>query len=155
LIWAMEHNEGIGIKGDLPWHISEDLKNFKRITLGQPIIMGLNTWISLPKKPLPKRRNIVLAPERLTEVETFTSIKECIATLEAENVGEIFVVGGAMIYGQFYPLATDLHLTLVDAVTDGIDARFPISLSDIEEQFEKVEEKQLTEIALYTKWIRK
>jgi len=155
LIWAMEQNEGIGIKGDLPWHISEDLQSFKKITLGQPIIMGLNTWISLPNKPLPKRRNIVLAPEIMPEVESYTSIDDCISTLENEGVTEVFVVGGAMVYGQFFPLASDLHITLVNKRTPGIDARFPVTIAEISKQFDKIEERQLTDIAVYTRWIRK
>ena len=60
LIWAQDENGGIGKNGKLPWHISEDLQNFKKITAGFPIIMGRKTWESLPKKPLPERRNIVI-----------------------------------------------------------------------------------------------
>ena len=61
LIWAQDKNGGIGKDGKLPWHISEDLINFKKITSNNTIIMGRKTWESLPKKPLPNRRNIVLS----------------------------------------------------------------------------------------------
>ena len=61
LIWAQDQNGGIGKNGNLPWHIPEDLKNFKKITFGSTIVMGRKTWDSLPIKPLPKRRNIILS----------------------------------------------------------------------------------------------
>ena len=61
LIWAQDLNGGIGKDGKLPWHISEDLKNFKKITSNHPVIMGRKTWDSLPIKPLPNRRNIILS----------------------------------------------------------------------------------------------
>ena len=61
LIWAQDKNGGIGKDGKLPWHISEDLKNFKKITSNHPVIMGRKTWDSLPIKPLPNRRNIILS----------------------------------------------------------------------------------------------
>ena len=68
LIWAQDSNGGIGKDGNLPWHISEDLKNFKNLTIESPIIMGRKTWESLPIKPLPKRRNIVLSHSNQNEV---------------------------------------------------------------------------------------
>ena len=61
LIWAQDENGGIGQDGKLPWHISEDLKNFKALTLNSTIIMGRKTWDSLPIKPLPNRKNIILS----------------------------------------------------------------------------------------------
>ena len=69
LIWAQEKDGGIGINNDLPWHLSEDLKNFKKLTLSKPIIMGRKTWESLPFKPLPKRRNVVLSSQSMNGVE--------------------------------------------------------------------------------------
>ncbi len=78
LIWAQDKNGGIGKNGKLPWHISEDLKNFKKITTKHPIIMGRITWESLPFKPLPNRRNIVLSRSNFTETECFSNIDDCI-----------------------------------------------------------------------------
>ena len=69
LIWAQDENGGIGKDGNLPWHISEDLKNFKRLTSSFTILMGRNTWESLPVRPLPKRRNIVLSSNEVPDVE--------------------------------------------------------------------------------------
>ena len=85
LIWAQDDNGGIGINGELPWHISSDLKNFKKITLNSTIIMGRKTWDSLPIKPLPKRKNIVLSTKKQNDVTTYNSYKECINNIQKEN----------------------------------------------------------------------
>ena len=74
LIWAQDENGGIGKLGKLPWHLSEDLQNFKKITLNSVIIMGKNTWKSLTIKPLPKRRNIVLTSSKMDNV-TYGSLE--------------------------------------------------------------------------------
>ena len=89
LIWAQDSNGGIGKDGNLPWHISEDLKNFKKLTLHSPIIMGRNTWDSLPIKPLPKRRNIVLSRSIQNEVETYNSYDECMNAIKEEMLLDI------------------------------------------------------------------
>ena len=86
LIWAQDFNGGIGKDGRLPWHISEDLKNFKQITLGSTIIMGRKTWDSLPFKPLPKRRNIVLSSSNISNIEVYHNIEDCIRTLKKESI---------------------------------------------------------------------
>jgi len=77
LIWAQDENGAIGKNGDLPWHIPEDLKNFKKLTLNKPIIMGRKTWDSLKFKPLPKRRNIVLSSQKeIKDAEIFNNKNE-------------------------------------------------------------------------------
>ena len=78
LIWVQDENGGIGKKGKLPWHIPEDLMNFKQITLNQVVIMGRITWDSLSIKPLPKRRNIVLSHSKFDEVECYASVENCL-----------------------------------------------------------------------------
>ncbi len=155
MIWAMDMEGGIGIGNDLPWHISEDLKNFKRLTLHKPVVMGLNTWISLPRKPLPNRRNIVLSPEPCPNVECYSSISSCLKQLNSDGIPDVFITGGGMVYGEFYPMATDLHITLVNQTTDGIDTWFPIGLETIRNDFDQLEEYPLTETAVYTRWQRK
>ena len=82
LIWAQDGNGGIGKNGKLPWHVSEDLKNFKKITLNSTVIMGRKTWESLPVKPLPNRENIVLSKTLVAEVLTFKLYEECIKNLQ-------------------------------------------------------------------------
>ena len=152
LIWAQEKEGGIGINNDLPWHISEDLKNFKKLTLNKPIIMGRKTWESLPFKPLPKRRNVVLSSQSVNNVECYTSVENCISGLVDEV--DIFVIGGAQIYKAFYEHANHLHITIVDEKTFGIDTYFPISLSEIEASFNQDVSEQLTENAQYTYWTK-
>ena len=78
LIWAQDQNGGIGQNGKLPWHISEDLKNFKSLTINSTIIMGRKTWDSLPIKPLPNRKNIILSRKKQLGDFTYSSFEECI-----------------------------------------------------------------------------
>ncbi|NOZ09188.1 MAG: dihydrofolate reductase [FCB group bacterium] len=154
LIWAQDQTGAIGKNGKLPWHISEDLKNFKRLTRHYPVIMGKNTWFSLPKKPLPNRRNIVLSSDELSGVEHYSSMEACLQALRKDHLSKVFIIGGAGVYAQFFPLATDLHITFVDGKTEGVDTWFPIPLDRIKKIFELVEEKQLSASARYTHWSR-
>ena len=82
LICAMAENRTIGRNNSLPWKLPEDLKYFKRTTMGNSIIMGRKTWESLPFKPLPNRRNIVLSSKLIEDVDTYHSIESCIQILE-------------------------------------------------------------------------
>lgn len=125
LVVAVSRNGVIGRAGGLPWHISSDLKRFREITMGKPIIMGRKTWESLPKKPLPGRRNIVItrqADYRATGADVVTSAEAARALCGAEP--ETAVIGGGEIYRMFWPLADRLYLTEVDIEIDG-DTRFP------------------------------
>ena len=114
MIVAIDENGGIGLKNNLLAYIPADLKRFKAITTGHNIIMGCNTWLSLPRRPLPERRNIVITSRSGAEFEGATlarSIDEAV-TLLPDNE-ESFVIGGASIYRQMFPLATKLYLTLI------------------------------------------
>ena len=155
LIWAQDENGGIGKDGKLPWHISEDLKNFKKLTSGSTIVMGRKTWESLSVRPLPKRRNIVLSSKKISNVECYTSIEECIQLLEGECIEILFVIGGSSIYRDFIPLADELHITEVDEITEGIDTYFPVPMLEIKNEFEKINEIKLNNKAIYTHWVRK
>lgn len=125
LIAAYAANRVIGQNGDIPWHIAEDFAFFKAYTLGKPVIMGRKTWESLPKKPLPGRRNIVISrqpdfiPDGAEVIDNPTAALALCADAE-----EIIIMGGAEIYRQFLPLATDLRITEVALSVDG-DAFFP------------------------------
>ena len=152
LIWAQDQNGGIGKNGKLPWHISEDLKNFKKLTLNSTIVMGRKTWAALPVKPLPGRRNVVLSSNAIADVESYNSIEQCIETLYQDDVKKIFVIGGAQIYQHFIHRSDQLHITLVDADTEGIDTYFPISMAKIKSMFNKEEEFALGKAAVYTRW---
>ena len=155
LIWGQDKNGGIGKNNTLPWHIPEDLKNFKKLTMNSPIIMGRKTWKSLTIKPLPNRRNIVLSSSIIKNVEYYDTIEKCMKKLRNDGVKKIFIIGGAQIYDIFFQYADKLHVTLINENIDGIDIWFPISMSKIKRNFEKKEEINLTKIATYTKWIKK
>ena len=152
LIWAQDSNGGIGKDGKLPWHISEDLKNFKKITNNSTIIMGRKTWDSLPFKPLPNRRNIVLSKTHQNKVETYTSYNDCIAKLKKDNVEKIFIIGGRSIYKLFFNSAIFLHITRIDLLESGINEFFPIELKEIKNSFKLISENNIHPNANYTLW---
>ncbi|MDR1950692.1 MAG: dihydrofolate reductase [Bacteroidales bacterium] len=114
IIVAIAENLAIGKDNDLLWHISEDLKRFKRITLNHTVVMGLNTFYSLPVRPFPNRRNIVIVDETSVKIdgcEMAYSIEEAVDL--CDNNKENFICGGASIYRQFLPLVDKLYLTVV------------------------------------------
>lgn len=155
LIWAQDYNGGIGINGQLPWHIPEDLINFKKITLDSTILMGRKTWDSLPFKPLPKRRNIVLSKNKINNVEVYHNVEKCIQSLEKELLSTIFIIGGSSIYKLFFNYATYLHITYIDKKSNDIDTFFPIDNNTIKEKFIKKNTTELANNVLYTYWIKK
>ena len=114
IIVAIAENFAIGKNNDLLFHLPNDLKHFKEITTGHTIIMGRNTLVSLPKWPLPNRRHIVITDKKddiFEGCETVFSIDEAIEKVKNEK--EAFIIGGGMIYKQFFPVAGKLYLTLV------------------------------------------
>ena len=155
LIWAQDKNGGIGKDGNLPWYISEDLQNFKKITLNSTIIMGRHTWESLPIKPLPNRKNIVLTSKHIEGVEYFSSIEKCVEKLDAQGTSILFVIGGSKIYRNFIHRADELHITLVYKNTEGIDTYFPVTMQKIKEEFKKISGIDLCTDATYSHWVRK
>lgn len=136
IIVAIAQNFAIGKNNDLLFHLPNDLKRFKQITTGHPVIMGRNTLLSLPKGALPNRRNIVISDipeEKFEQCEMVSSIEE--AALAVQDEQEAFIIGGGMIYRQFFPLAGKLYLTLVHRDFDA-DVFFPeINYSEWEELF--------------------
>lgn len=126
MIAAMARNRVIGTGNRLPWHLPEDLKHFKRVTLGRPVVMGRKTFESIGK-PLPGRENRVVTRRPDVEIpgaRVFGSLEEaCRAGAGAEDA-EVFVIGGAEIYAQALGFADRIYLTLVDREVEG-DALFP------------------------------
>ena len=108
----------------------------------------------LPLKPLPNRRNVVLSSNTIADVESYKSIEQCIETLYKEDVKKIFVIGGAQTYRHFIHRSDELHITLINVETEGIDTYFPISISTIKNKFNKVDEYPLGKNALYTHWVK-
>lgn len=139
LIWAMARNGVIGRDNKLPWYLPEDLKYFKRVTTGKPIIMGRKTYDSIGR-PLPNRTNIVVTRDTsltLPGVKVVTSLDDALELARAESVisdvDEVIVMGGAEIYAQALPHADRLYVTLVHAEVEG-DAVFPpIDLDEYQE----------------------
>lgn len=114
IIVAIARNYAIGKDNQLLWHLSDDLKRFKKLTTGHTIIMGRKTFESLPVKPLPDRRSIVISDninEVLEGCIMAYSINEAID--KADPISENFVIGGGSIYSQFLPIANKLYLTMV------------------------------------------
>ncbi len=124
IIVAFDRNNAIGKNNDIPWHLSDDLKRFKQITMGHTVIMGRNTWESLPFKPLKGRRNIVVSRTmQPTEgCEVVRSIEQA-TTLITDNE-EAFIIGGAEIYKQTVDIADRFIITHVHKNFDA-DTFFP------------------------------
>ena len=130
LVVAMAQNRVIGVKNDLPWHIPADLKRFKALTVGKPVIMGRKTFESIfdrIKKPLPDRPNIVVSRTGFAHdgVDCYPDLETAIHTSkEKYPTQEIMVIGGASIYEQIMPFADRIYLTIIEKDYDG-DAWFP------------------------------
>ena len=156
MIWAQDRNHAIGRSGTLPWHFSEDLKNFKKLTTGKTIIMGRKTWDSLPKKPLPDRRNIVISSTNQENVESYISIEECIDSLAGDKeVSDVYIVGGMSIYKFFYEHADTLFITFIDDSYKDTDTFFPIDLDQIKADFKLEFQNKMNDILSFSKWNRK
>jgi dihydrofolate reductase len=126
IIVAIATNGAIGKDNQLLWHISEDLKYFKKVTGGHTVIMGRKTWESIGR-PLPNRRNIVISrtlkADSLPGAEVFGSLEEVIKSLPKAD--EHFVIGGGEIYRQALPLADKLYITQVYTAVPDADTFFP------------------------------
>jgi len=139
IIVAVSEDWGIGKDNKLLWHISEDLKRFKRLTFGNTVIMGKRTWESLPRRPLPGRRNIVLTDDKTETIEnavTAYSIEDSLSKCEKNE--EIFIMGGGSIYRQFMPFADRLYITHVHKKAPA-DIYFP----EIDLKIWKITEKEV------------
>ena len=141
-----EEDRLIGKGLDLPWRLSEDLKRFKRLTMGHPLLMGRRTFESLVHQfngPLPGRRLVVLTSHgpfpAYPDIETYPSIDTALAALA--DVERVFIGGGAEIYRQFIPLADRMELTLVEGHYEG-DTFFPPFEHLVGDVFEITEEDQ-------------
>jgi dihydrofolate reductase len=124
LVLAMADNGVIGAQGALPWRIADDMRRFKALTMGKPIVMGRKTWDSLPKKPLPGRTNIVVTRDTAWHADGAVVVHSLDAAL-ARDAEEIAIIGGAEIYKAALPRANIVHLTQVHATFEG-DAHMPV-----------------------------
>ena len=120
LVYAQSRNGVIGSHGKLPWRLPSDLKRFKQVTMGKPIIMGRKTWDSLPRKPLPGRLNIVITRQKDFAAAGATVVSDVAGALAAAgNVPEVCVIGGGQIFTTFLPIARRIYLTEIDLQVAG------------------------------------
>jgi dihydrofolate reductase len=127
LIAAVARHGAIGLNNELLWSEPEDLKHFRRVTMGCPVIMGRKTWDSLPTRfrPLPGRRNVVLTRDAHWQAAGAEAAASLDAALERlDGAPKVFVIGGAEVYAQAIAFAAELVLTEIDAEFDA-DAFFP------------------------------
>ncbi|MCM2681300.1 type 3 dihydrofolate reductase [Echinimonas agarilytica] len=156
MIAAMARNRVIGKNNQMPWHMPADLKHFKSVTMGKPVIMGRKTFESIGR-PLPGRKNIVITRDAQYQVEGVEVVTTPEAAIQAvPDVEEVMIIGGGQIYVHFLPMATDLHLTFIDAEPEG-DAFFPELPSSFKqvstERHLKDEKNQYS--CDFTHWLRK
>jgi dihydrofolate reductase len=131
LIVAVADNGVIGAQGAIPWRQKSDMRRFKALTMGRPIVMGRKTFMSFPRRPLPGRTNIVISRDgafRAAGAVVTNSLAEALTVARGDalrrSAAEIAVIGGAEIYAQALPLADRLEVTEVHASPPG-DTRFP------------------------------
>ena len=124
LVVAASTNNVIGSDGGLPWHLPDDLRHFKRLTTGKPVVMGRRTFESIGR-PLPNRRNIVMTrdPDYVAPgCDVVSSVREALDLLE--DTDEVMIIGGGQVYRDFLPHADRIYLTRVQADVEG-DTYFP------------------------------
>ena len=116
-IWAEDSQHGIGYQGQLPWHMPADMKFFKETTMGNTIVAGSKTFATF-KRPLPKRKNIVLTSQDAqnfpAEVVVCHSVAEVLEQYKQDPEQKMFILGGARLFQDFLPYATDLYRTTID-----------------------------------------
>jgi dihydrofolate reductase len=142
LIAARDRNGAIGKDNTIPWDAPEDLKFFMRETMGGAVIMGRNTWESLPFKPLKNRLNIVVSSQGVDHEHVFATVEDAIAFARSEGRARIYGMGGFGIYKAMLPLADRLVITEVDTEVEGADTWFPA--------FDPAEWREVSRMALRT-----
>ncbi len=160
IIVAQAENRAIGLNGDMPWHLSGDLKRFKALTMGHPVVMGRRTWESLPKRPLVGRRNIVFSqsdnftPEGAEVVRSVNDLFNLLRDCD----DEIFIIGGGRIYNMLMPFTQRLYITWVHKEFPEADTFFPVidlsEFSKVNETERMIDEKSGLEFC-YAEYDRK
>ena len=125
IIVAASENGVIGVQGELPWRLSDDLRRFKQLTMGKPIVMGRKTWDSIGR-PLPGRQNIVITRQADFDARGCDVVRSREAAVAAaQGAPELMIIGGSQVYELFLPDAARVYLTRVHAQIKG-DAHFPV-----------------------------
>jgi dihydrofolate reductase len=147
IIVAISKNNCIGKDGQLPWHIPEDMKHFKKITMNKTVVMGRKTWASIPDRfrPLPGRKNVVITRQKdyaVPEgVEVFNSLD---VAFEQHKSEKIIIIGGGEIYRQSLDKADRLYVTQIDQEVESCDAFFPEINSKTWKETERQEHQGFT-----------
>lgn len=131
MIWAEARGGAIGLDGDMPWHLPEDLAHFKQATLGAPVIMGRRTWESLPERfrPLPGRANFVVSRDEgysAPGAEVRSSIEGALAASRDLGSESVWIMGGGALYAAAMPLAEELLVTRIELNVQDADTFAPI-----------------------------
>lgn len=125
MIAAVSPEGVIGLNGTIPWHYRGDMQRFKRLTLGKAVVMGRLTWESMPKRPLPGRRNVVISSRPLDGVETYRDVSSALRAI-GPGGGDVWFIGGARVYAEAMEHCDRIDLTYVpDHVVDPRAVRFP------------------------------
>lgn len=127
LIWAEAANGVIGQNGMMPWHSHEDMVHFRQLTMGHPVLMGWNTFKSLGSKPLPNRKNLILTHRKSLPGDVTPVSLQDIQRLAGHSSDELFVIGGASVYRQLLPFATQLYRTVIKGSYSGETKMPPIN----------------------------
>lgn len=125
LVAAMDRNRAIGRAGAMPWHLSDDLKRFKSLTLGKPVLMGRKTALAIGR-PLPGRLNLVLSRAPSAPFDGQRVVHSLDEAVAHARDAELMVIGGGEVYALALPSAARMQLTLVDTVTPDADTFFPV-----------------------------
>lgn len=145
IIVAHDPNLVIGKDGGLPWHYPEDLKYFKKVTMGHPMLMGRGVFEDIDEKPLPGRKNVVLSRTRNYEhVPTFSSLPEALQYLKREEL--VFVIGGGEVYRQLLSEMDKLFVTEIHREYEG-DTYFPEYRDDISSVWKEVKREDREELS--------
>ncbi len=146
IIAAIGKNKELGKNNELIWHLKEDLTFFKEHTLNHPIVMGYNTFLSLPKL-LPKRKHLVLTHQNIEnpDIKVFHDFNHLVKYLQ-EVDEDVYIIGGATIYKLFLPLANELLLTEINAECPSADVYFP---NFNENDYERITLKEINEEISY------
>lgn len=124
LIAALDRRSAIGRDNRLPWHLPDDLRRFKSLTSGHPVLMGRKTAESLGRA-LPKRHNLVLTRQDRVPIDGMTRVSSLDQAMSLAGTDDLWVIGGGEVYALCLPFAASMHLTHVDTELDGADAWFP------------------------------
>lgn len=144
LVAAHDPNLVIGKDGGLPWRYPEDLKHFKKTTLGGTIIMGRGVFEELNEIPLPGRKNIVLSTtKKYSDVDTFTSLEDALKSIEEE---EVFIIGGGILYRQSIEIADKMIITEIHKEYEG-DTYFPEYRDEIGTSWQEVSREEQDELS--------